>query len=103
MKYRSKHLGHPPCLRKRRRLGLRHKPDFQHFRSIRALRPAHLFRFKHSHHIRSAISIAVVNDEFRPSENADQTCEPNQEPSFLEHLADCRVGRNFSRLYCATW
>ena len=103
MKYRFQHLGDPTCLRKRRRFGLRHKPDFQHFRSIRALRTARLFRFKHRHHIRSAISIAVVNDEFRPSEDADQTREPNQEPGFLEHLADCGVGRNFSRLYCATW
>lgn len=103
MKYRFQHLGHPTCLRKRRRFGLCHKPDFQHFRSIRALRTAHLFRFEHSHHIRSAISIAVGNDEFRPSEDADQTREPNQEPGFLEHLADCGVGRNFSRLYCATW
>lgn len=102
-KYRLKHLGHPTCLRKRRRFGLRHKPDFQHFGSIRALRTAHLFRFEHRHHIRSAISIAVVNDEFRPSEDADQTCEPNQEPGFLEHLAGCGVGRNFSRLYGATW
>ena len=102
-KYRFKHLGHPTCLRKRRRFGLRHKPDFQHFLSIRALRTAHLFRFKHSHDIRSAISMAVVNDEFRSPEDADQTCEPNQEPSFFEHLADGGIGRNFSRLYCATW
>ena len=67
------------------------------------LRTAHVFRFKDGHHIRSAISVPIVNDKFGAAEDADQTGEPNQEPGFLEHLTDSGVGRDFSRLYRTTW
>jgi hypothetical protein len=30
-------------------------------------------------------------------------CEPNQKPSFLEHLANGGVSWNLGRLYCAPW
>jgi hypothetical protein len=67
------------------------------------LRTADLFRFKDSHHIRSAMSIAILDDELRTAEDADQSREPNQEPSFLEHLADGGVGRDLSRLDRTSW
>jgi hypothetical protein len=62
-----------------------------------------MFRLEHRHHIQSAISIPVVDDEFGAAEDTDQTGEPNAEPSFLEHLTDGGVGGDFSRLYRTTW
>ena len=66
------------------------------------LRTSRGFCFKHSHHIRRPISVAVVHNEFRTTEDPDQPCEPNQKPRLLEHLANSGVSWNFSRLYRTT-
>src|SRR5688572_15124425 len=101
-KYRVEHLWHPCCLRERRRLRLRHKSHLHDFGAIRMLRTARGFCFKHSHHIRRPISVAVVHNEVGATEDAEQPREPNQKPRLLEHLANSRVSWNFSRLYRTT-
>jgi hypothetical protein len=66
-----KHLRHPTRFRKGGCLGLRHKSDLQNFGSVRLLRTGHMFGLKHSHHIRSAMSVAITNYEFGTAEDAD--------------------------------
>jgi hypothetical protein len=55
--------------------------------------------FKHGHHIRSTVPIAVVNDELGTGEYADEIGGANEDASFFEHLAHGGIGWNFDWLY----
>jgi hypothetical protein len=102
VKYGLKHFREPRCLGKDCRFGFGHEPDLQHFCSIRMQSAFNVLGFKHGHHIRSAVSIAVVNDEIGTGENADEISEANEGASLFEHLTHGGIGWNFDGLYGAT-
>jgi hypothetical protein len=57
--------------------------------------------FKDGRHVRSAMPIAVLDDELGAAEDADETSEPNEQARFFEHLTYGGIGWNFGWLYGA--
>ena len=58
--------------------------------------------FKDGCHVRRAVAIAVLHDEFGTAEDADERGKPDEEARLFKHLTHGRVRRDFSRLYRAT-
>jgi hypothetical protein len=98
VKYRLEDLGEPRRLGKSYGFGFGDESQLQHFRFICAGHADSVRGFEDSHHVRSAISVPVADDELGPAEDADQAGEPNGQPGLLEHLANGGIRRGFERL-----